>query len=150
WPIIPGAVHPDTLEETLAGFRVSPADLTGDDLAPFIPRLAGIDQDADKRPLALATILAENITTHAAATWLIEHEPWDLLAVYYDAIGHAGQLFMPYHPPRIEGVNEQDYERYRGVMEGVYCFQDMMLGRLMRLAGPETAFVVLSGFHSGH
>jgi tetratricopeptide (TPR) repeat protein len=135
WPIVPGAIHPAALEEALAEFRVNPADLTGDDLAPFLPRLAEIDQETDKRPLALAKLLAENITTHAAATWLVEHEQWDLLAVYYDAIGHAGEIF------------ERDFERHRGVMEGVYCFQDMMLGTLMRLAGPETVFALVSGSH---
>jgi hypothetical protein len=84
WPIVPGAVHPERLAAPLADLRVSPADLTGDDLLLYIPELARIDQEKDKRPLSLATFLAENITMHMAATWLMEHEPWDLLAVYYD------------------------------------------------------------------
>lgn len=151
WPVLPGAVHPAALQETLADLRVTPADLTGDDLLPFIPQLARIDQSIDKRPLALATILAENITTHASATWLMEHEPWDLLAVYYDTIDHAGHLFMPYYPPRMEGASEVDFELYRGVVDGVYCFQDLMLGRLIELAGDDTVFMVVSdhGFQSG-
>jgi tetratricopeptide (TPR) repeat protein len=152
WPVVPGAVHPERLTAPLSDLRVSPAGLTGDDLLPYIPQLARLDQDQDKRPLALATILAENITTHMAATWLVENEPWDLLAVYYDLIDHAGHVFMPYHPPRLESVTEQDFELYREVVNGVYCFQDLMLGRLMQLAGPDTTFIVLSdhGFHSGH
>jgi tetratricopeptide (TPR) repeat protein len=151
WPVVPGSIHPIALQETLADLRITPADLTGDDLAPFIPQLARIDQARDKRPLALATVLAENISTHSSATWLTEHEDWDLLAVYYDTIDHAGHLFMPYYPPRIPGVSEEDFELYRGVVDGVYCFQDMMLGRLIELAGPDTAFLVLSdhGFQSG-
>jgi Tfp pilus assembly protein PilF len=151
WPVMPGAVHPESHQETLADLRVTPADLTGSDLASFIPQLARIDQDRDKRPLALATILAENITTHSSATWLMEHEPWDLLAVYYDAIDHAGHLFMPFYPPRMAGTSEEDFELYRDVIDGVYCFQDMMLGRLIQLAGEDTVFLVLSdhGFQSG-
>lgn len=152
WPIVPGAVHPERLASVLADLRVCAADLTGDDLLPYIPRLAAIDQEQDKRPLALAAILSENITTHMAATWLIENEPWDLLAVYYDTIDHAGHLFMPYHPPRLDNVPEAEFELYREVVNGVYCFHDMMLGRVIELAGPETAFIVLSdhGFHSDH
>jgi predicted AlkP superfamily phosphohydrolase/phosphomutase/Flp pilus assembly protein TadD len=151
WPVMPGAVHPESLQETLADLRVTPADLSGDDLVLFIPQLARIDQSRDKRPLALATILAENITTHASATWLMEHERWDLLAVYYDTIDHAGHLFMPYYPPRRESVSEEDFELYRDVIDGVYCFHDLMLGRLIELAGDDTIFVVLSdhGFQSG-
>jgi tetratricopeptide (TPR) repeat protein len=152
WPVPAGSIHPAALEQALAGLRVSPADLTGDDLRPFLPLLPRIDQKQDRRPLSLAGILAGNITVHAAATWLMEHEPWDFLAVYYDAIGQAGSIFMPYHPPRREGTQDLDYELYRDVMNGVYCFQDMMLGRLKQLAGADTVFLVLSGhgFHSGH
>lgn len=151
WPVLPGAVHPPELQETLADLRITPAELTGDDLLPFLPRLARINQDTDKRPLALATILAENISTHTSATWLMENQDWDFLAVYYDTIDHAGHLFMPYYPPRLDGTNEVDFELYRDVIDGIYCFHDMMLGRLMELAGDDTVFLVVSdhGFQSG-
>jgi tetratricopeptide (TPR) repeat protein len=151
WPVPLGTVHPAALEEELAALRVSPADLTGDDLLPFIPQLARIDQAVDTRPLVLATMLAEDITTHAAATHLMEHEEWEFLAVYYDAIDHAGHLFMNFHPPRMESASAEDFELYRGVIDGVYCFEDMMLGRLIELAGPDTTFLVVSdhGFQSG-
>ncbi len=151
WPVLPGAVHPASLQETLADLRVTPADLTGHDLLPFIPHLARIDQNVDRRPLALATILAENISTHASATWLMENQDWDLLAVYYDTIDHAGHLFMPYHPPRLAGTSAADFELYRHVIDGVYCFHDLMLGRLIELAVEDTAFLIVSdhGFESG-
>ncbi len=152
WPIPADSVHPAAIEEALAEVRVSPADLTGDDLRPFLPLLPQIDQTQDRRPLILAGILAENISVHATATWLMEHEPWDLLAVYYDTIDHAGHIFMPYHPPQREGIWDTDFELYRDVMNGVYCFQDMMLGRMMQMAGEDTVFLVLSdhGFYSDH
>jgi hypothetical protein len=59
---------------------------------------------------------------------------------------------MPYHPPRLESVTEEDFQLYRHVVNGVYCFDDLMLGRLIELAGPDTTFIVLSdhGFHSDH
>jgi Flp pilus assembly protein TadD len=144
WPLPAGSIHPAALEEELACLRVSPADLAGDDLLPFLPLLAKIDQDQDRRPLTLASILARNISVHAAATWLIEHQPWEFLAIYYDAIADAGRTFMRYHSPPLEGAAEPDFDLYRDVMNGVYCFQDMMLGRLMHLAGDDTVFVLLS------
>ncbi len=123
---------------------MSPAGLTGDDLRPFMPLLRRIDQTQDRRPLILAGILADNISVHATATWLMEHEPWDLLAVYYDTIDHAGHIFMPFHPPQREGIPDADFELYKDVMNGVYCFQNMMLGRVMQLAGEDTVFLLLS------
>lgn len=144
WPVPAGSVHPAALADELAGLRVTPADLTGDDLRPFLPMLPNIDQEQDRRPLALATTLARNITVHAAATWLMEQEPWDFLAVYYDTIADAARTFLPYHQPKREGIADCDFEFYREVMNGVYCFQDMMLGRLRQLAGEDTVFLLLS------
>lgn len=150
WPLAAGAVHPPRLREKLADLRVHPGELTGDDLLPFIPQLARIDQKKDFRPLKLAVELAEAITLHSAATWLMENEPWDFLAVYFTAIDHASHLFMPYHPPRMPVVPEEDFELYHEVVVGVYRYQDMLLRRMMQLAGPDAAFVVISdhGFHS--
>jgi Flp pilus assembly protein TadD len=58
---------------------------------------------------------------------------------------------MPYYPPRMEQTCEVDFELYRDVIDSVYCFQDLMLGRLIELAGEDTVFLVVSdhGFQSG-
>jgi tetratricopeptide (TPR) repeat protein len=144
WPVPAGSIHPAGLEEEMAGLRVSPVELTGDDLRPFLPLLPRIDQEQDRRPMTLASNLARNITVHAAATWLMEHEPWEFLAVHYDTIADAARTFMPYHPPQRAGTPDADFELYRDVMQAVYCFQDMMLGRVMQLAGEETMFLLLS------
>jgi tetratricopeptide (TPR) repeat protein len=152
WPLKPGTVHPPRLEQTLARLRVHPGDLLGAHLLPFVPKAAQIDQDQDHRLLTLAGILAECATVHAAATWILEHEPWDFLAVYYDGIDHAGHGFMAYYPPRMEQVSEKDFELYKDVVPGMYRFHDMMLERLLELAGPGTTVLLVSdhGFHSDH
>jgi tetratricopeptide (TPR) repeat protein len=150
WPLAAGAVHPPRLRDKLAELRVHPGELSGDDLLPFIPQLARIDQKKDPRPAKLAVELGEAITLHSAATWLMENERWDFLAVYFTLIDHASHLFMPYYPPRIPNVPEEDGELYREALTGVYRYQDMMLQRMMQLAGPDATFVVISdhGFHS--
>ena len=147
-----GAIHPASLAAELAELRVHPGDLTGDDLLPFLPRLAEIDQKTDRRPMMLAKILAENISVQAAATWLMERELWDFLTVFFDLPDHASHAFMPYHPPRMAHVSEKDFELYRDVVNGAYCFADAMLGRMVDLAGPDATFMVVSdhGFQSDH
>lgn len=151
WSPPPGSVHPEELTRTLADFRIGPADLTGDDLAPFIPRLNEIDQEKDKLPLKLALELAETISIHGAATWLMENQPWDFMAVYFDLIDKAGHDFMPFHPPRMEYIEEREFDVYKDVVKGLYCFQDLLLGRMVELAGLDATIIVLSdhGFQNG-
>ncbi len=147
-----GTVHPPELLATMADLRVSPTSLTAQQLLPFVPQGARIDQDKDRRLHGIAKILAECSTIHNAATWLAEHETWDLLAVYYDAIDHFCHGFMRYHPPKMDHIPAEDFEIYKDVVDAAYRFHDMMLGRLLTLVGPETTVVLLSdhGFHSDH
>jgi tetratricopeptide (TPR) repeat protein len=152
WPLIPGSVHPKHLTQVLAAARVHPAELGAGHLLPFVPEAARIDQDNDRRLEKVAFALAACSTVHAAATHLIEHEPWDFCAVFYDAIDRFCHDFMAYHPPRMDTVSEADFELYQHVIRGAYRFHDMMLGRLLELAGPETTVILVSdhGFHSDH
>lgn len=144
WPLAPGAVHPASLEQELSNLRVHPAEITGDDLLPFIPNLAEIDQDQDRRPQALAGYLAANATVHAAFTWALEHQPWDFAAVYYDLIDHTCHDFMAYYPPKSNLTPDRDFRLYHGVVSSAYRFQDMILGRIIELAGEGAVVMVVS------
>ncbi len=150
WNLAPGAIHPPELAETLAPLRVHPAELTGAHLGPFVPRLTEIDQAEDCRITSIAKIIADASSVHAAATWLMENTEWDLTAVYYDAIDHFGHGFMKYHPPRLEHIPDEDFDLFKEVINAGYRFHDMMLARLLELAGEDTTVVLLSdhGFHS--
>jgi predicted AlkP superfamily phosphohydrolase/phosphomutase/Tfp pilus assembly protein PilF len=152
WPLPPGAVHPESLRDTFAELRMHPADVTEAAILPWIPRAAEIDQEKDKGLMSFAKILSENCSIHNAATWILQNEPWDFLAVYYNGIDHFCHGFMHYHPPRMEGVPEDRYEIYKDVVNGAYRFHDMMLETLLELAGPETTVLLVSdhGFHSDH
>ena len=81
----------------------------------------------------------------------MECEPWDFTAVYYDGIDHFSHAFMPYHPPKLEWIQEEDFAMYKEVVKGGYRFHDMMLERLLDLAGPDTTVILCSdhGFESG-
>lgn len=99
-----------------------------------------------------AKIIADCSTIHACATAVMQLEPWDFMAVYYDAIDHFGHGFMKYHPPRQKHIPEKDFEHYKDVVEGGYRFHDMMLGVLLKLAGEDTTVILISdhGFHPDH
>ena len=147
----PGTVHPPELAETLNALRIHPQELTGNHLLPFVPLAAELPAN-DKGVELVAKTLAEGATVHQAATWLMEHTPWDFMAVYYDAIDHFGHGFMKYHPPQQPGIPDEAFRRYGGVVAAGYRFHDMMLGRLLELAGEDTTVILVSdhGFHSDH
>ena len=152
WPLPPGAVHPESLRDTFAELRMHPADVTEAAILPWIPRAAEVDQEKDKGLMSFAKILSENCSIHNAATWILQNEPWDFMAVYYNGIDHFCHGFMHYHPPRMEGIPEDRYEIYKDVVNGAYRFHDMMLETLLNLAGPEATVLLVSdhGFHSDH
>ena len=148
--MLPDAVHPPEWAARLADLRVTPTELPGEVIRLFVPEYDRVDQSKDKRLHALAKILAETMSVHAAATEALEHAEWDFAAIYYDAIDHFGHGFMRYHPPRLEWVDEESFEIYRHIMDTAYRYHDAMLGRLIQLAGPGATVMVLSdhGFHS--
>jgi len=149
-PLGPGVVAPPRVADEVADLRVRPAEIPLEVLRMFVPRADEVDQAADKSLHDLARILAETLSIHAAATHLLEAEPWDFAAVYFDTIDHAGHRFMRFHPPRQARVPEREFELYRDVVANVYRHHDAMLGRYLELAGAETHVILVSdhGFHS--
>ncbi|HLW76292.1 MAG TPA: tetratricopeptide repeat protein, partial [Bryobacteraceae bacterium] len=151
WPAVERAVHPPELAREIASLRVHPDSLTPELVEPFIPLAREIDQDADKRLALLLRTLAECMSVHAAALWLMEHQPWDFCAVYHDAIDHFCHGFMRYHPPRQSWIKPRDFEIYAGVVGAAYRFHDRMLGEMLARAGAATVILMSDhGFHPDH
>jgi predicted AlkP superfamily phosphohydrolase/phosphomutase/tetratricopeptide (TPR) repeat protein len=151
WRVPPGTIHPVDKAAFLARFRVFPSELTEAHILPFIPNAAKIDQQGDRHLTSFAKVLSDAASIHAVATALMETESWDFTAVYYDAVDHFSHAFMAYHPPRLDWISEEGFEMYKDVVKGAYRFHDMMLERLLQLAGPETTIILCSdhGFESG-
>jgi tetratricopeptide (TPR) repeat protein len=152
WPLQANTIHPAGLARTLAALRVHPDQLTPQMVEPFIPLAKEIDQDGDKRLAAFLRTLAECMSIHAAAIWLLDNHPWDFFAVYYEAIDHFCHSFMRYHPPRQSWIGERDFELYNTVVSMAYQFHDEMLGTLIEKAGGDTTVILMSdhGFHPDH
>jgi len=152
WEPVENSVHPPELLEEACKFRVHPAQTTPMQVAPFIPRLAEFDALKDPKVQELRVLLAQCATTHAVATWLMQTQPWDFLAIYYEAIDRFAHAFMEFHPPKAPHISDEEFERYKNVMTACYRFHDLMLGRLMQLAGNDTTVILVSdhGFHCDH
>jgi hypothetical protein len=50
-------------------------------MATFVPNLDKVDQEKDRRFSSLATTIAECVSIHSAASWLLDNQPWDFFAV---------------------------------------------------------------------
>lgn len=154
WPEpMPGTYWPEDLAEKMNELRVSPHEIDEDILQPFLPAGHRIDQSRDHRLNNLREHLAEAYSVHTAATHLMETDPdWDFMAIYYRAVDEISHHFMHYHPPQMEGITDEDFEIYQHVINSTYRAHDMMLQRLLQLAGPDTTVILVSdhGFHSDH
>jgi predicted AlkP superfamily phosphohydrolase/phosphomutase/tetratricopeptide (TPR) repeat protein len=152
WPMMDGTVHPKEMSELFAKLRVHPGELTAQHILPFVPEAANVDQEKDKRLVSLAKVIADCTTIHSATTYIMENEEWDFLAVYYDAIDHFCHGFMKFHPPQLPGIPDDMYNMYKDVVISGYKYHDMMLERLIELAGEDTTIMLISdhGFHPDH
>ena len=73
------------------------------------------------------------------------------MAIYYTAVDHFSHAFMQYHPPKMEGVKEEDYQIFKDVVRNCYRFSDMMLKRLLELCNEDTTVcsVPITAFNQG-
>jgi len=145
-------IHPESLREAMSELRLHAGELTEEEILLFIPNAAKIDQTKDRRLTMFAKLFAEMISVHNAATFVMKQNDWDFMGVYYDSIDHFGHGFMEYHPPRMEHVKEEHFEIYQDVIASCYKFHDLILGRLMNLAGEDTTIILCSdhGYRNDH
>jgi predicted AlkP superfamily phosphohydrolase/phosphomutase/tetratricopeptide (TPR) repeat protein len=147
-----GCIHPESLREKMSDLRLHAGELTEEEILLFIPKAYKIDQDKDRRLTAFARLFAEMISVHNAATFVMEQNDWDFMGVYYDSIDHFGHAFMEYHPPQMAHIKDEDFEIYQELIASCYKFHDLILGRLMYLAGNDTTIILCSdhGYRNDH
>lgn len=143
WPLMQDAVHPAELEETLSSLQVHPTELTDQILRPFFPD-AGILEPTDAVLQSVAKILAQTLSVHNAITYALEEHPWDFAAVYYNSFDHFLHLANRFHPPQMEEISDADFQKYHYIITAACRFYDMMLERLMDLAGPDAHIFLVS------
>lgn len=150
WPLMPGAVHPVEKRDDYADLQVHPSELTAEILGPFFPNYPQLDV---KDPIiqSVAKILAHTCSTHNAITQAMEADDWDFSAVYYNGLDHFLHVANRYAPPQMPDVSDEDFEKYHYVVEAALRFHDMMLARLLKLAGEACNIILVSdhGFDVG-
>ncbi|MBT3208237.1 MAG: hypothetical protein HN704_00165 [Bacteroidetes bacterium] len=152
WKIMQGTVHPPELSRLFEHLRIHPYELTSEHILPFVPKAAEIDQTKDPRLSIIYRNLAECASIQSVATWIMENQKWDFMSVYFDTIDHFSHAFINYHPPKLDGISDKEFKLYKDVITGAYRFHDMMLARMLQLAGKDTTVMIVSdhGFHSDH
>ena len=141
WPILERSLHPASLESELAELRLHPDELGAAEIAPFVPALAEIDQDRDRRLAIVMEALAATVSRHAVATHLLSSMDWSLAAVRYPLADALARWFLPFRSPRIDGVADRDARIYGGVVDAALRLLDGMLASLRSLAGDATVLV---------
>ena len=150
WPKIKNSISPKSLEDVLNALRVHPGELNHHHLASFIEKMELLEQKDSKLVNNLLNDFAECVSIHNAATYVAENTEWDFMAVYYNAIDHLSHIFMKYHPPKVDWVDEKQYEKFKDVINAIYQFHDLMLERWLEIVGEDCYVMVVSdhGFHS--
>lgn len=151
WPLEKAAIYPSECYDVLKELRLHPGELTLAHVGPFIPAAAELDPETDEVLKPFMRVLAHCSSIHNAATYLMEETEWDFMGVYFEAIDHFSHLAMKYHPPKLADISDEDFEKYKGIVEGAYIFHDMMLERMLDLVGKDCNVMIVSdhGFESG-
>lgn len=113
------SVSPPAVKPVLSDLRLEPPDVDDGSLAALNPALPARDA------APLRQFIAASATIHAAATWLLEHQPSDFAAIRYSGL------------PALARCSE-------ATLAGGYRFYDMMLGRLLELAGADATILFIS------
>jgi len=144
WPLPAGSVHPASAAELYSDLRVHVGELTGEDIRPLVPHMVTAGPSTDSRLLQLSSAVAEVIGTHAAVTTVMETEPWNLLMASYTTIASLSPLFLGFRPGQASTATDEERAWFGEVLDNLYRWLDMMLGRLLELAGPETREMLVS------
>ncbi len=137
------SVSPADLASTLQEFIVSLEDLDPPTVGLFVPRMRELPP-RDKRLAQVARGLAHTLSVHAVATWLMERAEWRVMSVNYPAIEVLSRGFLRYHPPRLDWVDEAEFNLFSNVVNSSVRLCDLLLGRLLQLAGENATVIVYS------
>jgi tetratricopeptide (TPR) repeat protein len=138
------SIHPPTLAESLRGLRLKPAEIHAASLVTLVPRAGELNLVGDQRLFLVAQFLASTASLHAAATWGLQHEPWDFAAVRYDGLARLARVFGAAYTAAQAGEQIESAAMFGDLLPNAYRFFDMLLGRLLDLAGRDSAVMLIA------
>lgn len=138
-----------------AAFEAARAELLAPPPDPSTDSSASKDSSGGRKavqkpiPLALS-ILTGSLNYAAIGADLAARRP-DLTAVYFEGIDMMGHRFQHCMPKHLAICSEEEAQRFGDAVTGFYAYQDTLIGDIVRAAGDEATFMVVSdhGFRSG-
>jgi Flp pilus assembly protein TadD len=82
--------------------------------------------------------------THAVALQVARSRGPEVLAVSFEGIAPAGQIYMRYAPPPHPGSTPEEQQKFGDTMTAFYDYQDRLMGDLLGLADENTTVIVVS------
>ena len=148
-----GVAYPSSLapgvEQVLArDGAVSSAELARSIEAPEADIEKGRENGHLDNPyVALARIVGSTRVYHRIARDLYDKNLPSLMVVYFEGTDAVGHVFAPYVAPKMTCVSEEDFARYRRVVDEYYALVDRVLGQWMRRADEDGATLIVNSDH---
>ncbi|MEO1172702.1 MAG: alkaline phosphatase family protein, partial [Myxococcota bacterium] len=153
-----GKTFPASLAKTVERYRVRPSAISDQDVLSFMhiapEELATRSGDTlnFSNPLHhFLYALAGHRTYEQLSVALLREQETDLSLHYFEATDSLSHLFMKYVDPPLEGIQDEQRQRFKDIVPRIYEEQDRVLGRLLDAAGPKTNVLIVSdhGFKTG-
>jgi len=124
-------VCPESMNEILAEWRVSPYEVDAGTIKFFVPDPGEIPRDRDDRLGRVANAAARAFSVQAVTTWLMENRAWDVTAVRFGLLADLAPWALPLTAPKLPTVGQREFEAYQHVLPRACRLLDLMLGKLV-------------------
>lgn len=136
-----GAIYPAAMLEDLRALRVAPSKINRAMMRELDLPDDMLGDPGDRRVVNCGAILSEAASVQAVTTAAMQGEAWDAVFVVFSGLERAAHAFML---DRVAGRSRANASAFGGVVDAMYVFHDAMLGRLLKLAGPEANVLLVS------
>ncbi len=137
------SVYPPDQRATLQEYTVTLQDIDAQTMYLFAPHMNELAGD-DPYLLRIGASVARTLTVHTVSTWLMENTDWQVMSVSYPAIEQLSRYFLKYRAPKLDWVDQVEFDHFNDVVSSSVRLCDLLLGRLLYLAGDDATVIVYS------
>ena len=145
------SISPNRLQQVVDDLHVAPDELPPGVMDLLLESVANKDLIPSSIQTELENALAATASFHNVATWAIEHQAWDLLAVAYPFAGETSRAVLAWRQV-IDELDEHGVSQTLQIIQrNAWKLQDMMLGRLLDLIPNDVTVLLFStcGYYCG-
>lgn len=79
-----------------------------------------------------------------------QYQP-DYMGIYFEQVDTLSHLYMKYTEPKMEGLADEFYEKYKDVIPNYYIYQDQIIADFLETIDKDTVVIICSdhGFKTG-